>query len=253
VADRALQLLGARREVLHELLVAARIKVGVLLGETAQQEFGDRVVPVGSAQVMVAIRADDLYVVAVNADDCGVEGPAAEVIDEDVPYAGVVPEHLVIHGRRDGLGDEVQHVESGDLPGLTGRFAFQEPEVRRHGDDHVADFFAGLFLCGTGQLTQDERRDRLRSVGLPVEGIVNILAHLPLDQLDDQVRGEHRRVLGLPAHHHVFRRLEVDDGGSGVLSHRALHHDRPAGVVHVREARIRGAEVNSVGSHVTSL
>ena len=63
-AQRLLQLLGRGRQILHELLVAARIEVGVLLGEAAQQEIDDRAVPVGAAQVMIAVGADDLDVVA---------------------------------------------------------------------------------------------------------------------------------------------------------------------------------------------
>ncbi len=46
---------------------------------------------------------------------------------------------------------------------------------------HVPDLLAGLILRGPGQLTQDQRGDRLRGVVLAVEGVVDVLTHLPLD------------------------------------------------------------------------
>ena len=63
------------------------IELRVLLGEATQQEIADLAVPVGPAQVMVAVGADHMHVVAVDADDGGVERPAAEIEDEDVPLA----------------------------------------------------------------------------------------------------------------------------------------------------------------------
>ena len=43
------------------------------------------------------------------------------------------------------------------------------------------DLLAGLFLRGPGQLAQDQRGDRLRGVVLAVEGVVDVLTHLPFD------------------------------------------------------------------------
>ena len=251
-AQRLLQLLGRGREILHELLIAARIEVGILLGEAAQQEIDDGAVPVGAAQVMIAVGADDLDVVAVDADDRGVEGPAAEVIDEDVPRPRLIlalVERLIVQRGGHRLGQDIEHVQAGYLPGLAGGFALEQPEVGGHGDHHVAHLVAGLLLRGIGQLAQDQRGDRLGGVILPVERVVDVLAHLPFDQLDHKVRGEHGGVLRLPAHDHVVRRLEVDHRGRRVLAHRALQHDRPAGRVHMGDAGVGGAEINSVGSH----
>ena len=252
-AERLLELLGRCREVLHELLVAAGIEVRVLVGEAAQQEVDDPGIPVGPAQLVVAVGADDGDVVALEADHRGVERPAAEVVDEDVPHAGVLPERLILQRGGHRLGEDVEHVQPGDLPGLAGGVALQHAEVGRHGDDHVTDLLAGLLLRGARQLAQDQRGDRLGRVRLPVEGVVHVLAHLPLDQLGDQVRGEHGGVLGLPADHHVLGRFEVDDRRRRVLSHRALQHHRAARVVHVSDAGVRRAEVDAVGCHVTSL
>jgi len=81
---------------------------------------------------------------------------------------------------------------------------------------------------------------------------VNVLAHLPLDQLSDQMRGKHDGRLRFPAYDDVARRLEVDHRGRGLLSDRALEDDRSALLVNVGDARVGGTEVNSVCSHVTS-
>ena len=162
-------------------------------------------------------------------------------------------QHLVVQGGGHRLGQDVEHVQAGDLPGLAGGLALEQPEVGRHGDHHVPDLLAGLLLRGVGQFPQDQRGDRLGGVVLPVERVVDVLAHLPLDQLDDQVRSKHGGIFGLPAHHDVVRRLEVDHRGRRVLSYRALQDDRAPRCVHVGDAGVRGAKVNSVGSHVTSL
>jgi hypothetical protein len=71
--------------------------------------------------------------------------------------------------------------------------------------------------------------------------------------LDDQVRGEHRHVLGLRAHDNVSRGLEVDHRRRGVVSFRASQHDRPTRLVEIGDTGLGGAEVNSVAGHVTSL
>ena len=207
---------------------------GYWAGEAAEQEVDDLAVPVGAAQLRVAVGADDLDVVAVDPDDRGVERAAAEVVDEDVPHSVRLAERLVGQRGGDRLGQHVQHVQPGDLPGLAGGLPLQQPEVGRHGDDHVVDLLAGLLCGGARQFAQDQRGDRLRGVVLPVERVVDVLAHLPLDQLDDQLGSEQGRVLGLPADDHVVGRLEVDHRRRRVLADRALQDHRPARVVHVR-------------------
>ena len=204
-AERPLEVFGRGRQVLHELLVVPRVELRVLVSETAQQEIGDRAVPVRSAQTIVTVCADNLDIVPVDADDRGVEGPAAEVVDEDVPHSRLLLEGLV--GERGGhrFRQDIQNVQSRYLPGLAGGFALQHPEVRRNRDDHVMDLLAGLLARGPGQFPQDQRGDRLGGVVLPVVRVVHVLAHLALHQLGHQLGDEHGGVLGLLAHHDVLR------------------------------------------------
>ena len=138
-AQRLLQLFGRGGQVLHELLVTAGVELRVLLGEALQQEIHDLLVPLRAAQPVVAIHADDLHVVALEPHDRGVERPATEVVDEDVPGRRVLADRLV--GQRGGywLGQHVQHVQPGDLPGPPGGLPFLQAEVRGHGDNHVLD------------------------------------------------------------------------------------------------------------------
>ena len=205
--------------------------------------------------MVVAVGADDLDVVAVDADDRGVEGPAAQVVDEDVPHPGLVlvVQHLVVQGGGHWLGEDVEYVQAGDLPGLAGGLALEQPEVGRHGDHHVPDLLAGLLLRGVGQFPQDQCGDRLGGVVLPVERVVNVLAHLPLDQLDDQVRSEHGGIFGLPAHHQRCPATRSRPPRASCPLHRALQDHRPPRSVHVGDTGVGGAKVNSVSSHVTSL
>src|SRR6202012_2358101 len=60
------------------------------------------------------------------------------------------------------------------------------------------------------------------------------------------------RVLGLAADDDVLRGFEIDHRGRRVLADRTLEHDRAPARVDVRDAGIGRAQVDSVGSHVTS-
>ena len=112
----------------------------VLVGKALEQELDDLVVPVRSAQPVVAVRADDLDVVAVEADDRGVEGAAAQVIDEDVPHSSAVIQRLVVQRGGHRLSQHVEDVKTGDLVRPSGSASRSStPKSRGHGDDHVVD------------------------------------------------------------------------------------------------------------------
>ena len=66
----------------------------------------------------------------VDPDDRGVEGAAAEVIDEDVPRRPGLVQRLVVQRGGDRFGQDVEHVQPGDLPGLAGGLAFQHARSR---------------------------------------------------------------------------------------------------------------------------
>ena len=88
---------------------------------------------------------------------------------------------------------------------------------------------------------------------LAVVLVAHVLAHVPLHQFTDQLGHEQRGILRLAAHDHAPGRLEIHHRRRRVLALEALQHDRAERLVHLGDAGVGGAEVDAVGSHVTSL
>jgi hypothetical protein len=131
--------------------------------------LGQPVVPVGAAQLVVAVgghHRDDAPTAGAagvgQVDDGDVERAAAQVVDEHGPVAGGQVGEPVGEGGGGGLVDDVDDVEPGVLAGELGVLALLVPEVGGHGDDDVGDGLAGVALGVGGERPQDQGGKRRR-------------------------------------------------------------------------------------------
>ena len=111
------------------ILSAERSTPSVFLNSVTSH-VDDLVVPVVATELGVARGGLDLEDALADVEDGDVEGPAAEVEDED-GLVGVLLVEAV--GQRGGrrLVDDAEHLEPGDRPGLLGGRPLRVVEVRR--------------------------------------------------------------------------------------------------------------------------
>ena len=76
--------------------------------EFLQQERADPLIPVGTPEPLVTVRADHGYIVSVEPDDRGVERAATEVEHEDVPHVRTALVILVREGGGDRFRQDIQ-------------------------------------------------------------------------------------------------------------------------------------------------
>ncbi len=247
VAEGTFAALGAAPEVLkgvgrgQEVLRGVRVLLLPLRGTVPD----DLLVPVPPAEPVVALGGDHRDRTVLDLDDRDVEGAAAEVVDEHGLIALVVGAVRDRGGR--GLVDDLQHLEAGDAARGRGRLALRHVEVRRARDDHLARSRPVELRGVVGDLAQDVGGDLLGG-DLPAEELpAPGGSHLPFDHLDDVVGVENGRVLGLPPHDPRLGVLEQHYGRGDVLALKVRHDGRfAAGLVDVRDARVRGPQVDPV-------
>ena len=105
----------------------------------------DDIVPILSAQPMIAIGRDHFDAVALDPHDRDVERSAAKVENEN----GLIFIQFVeaVGQRRGGrLVDDLQDVEARELTGGDRRGSLRIIEISRHRDDRIGDRFLEIFL-----------------------------------------------------------------------------------------------------------
>ena len=268
--------LGLLRRLLQPLQgkgIAVKVDPG-RFPELVRQVVHDPEVEVLAPEERVAVGREHLELVLTfhlrDLDDRDVEGTAAEIVYRD---ADIAP--LLVHpvGQRRGgrLVDDAPHVEPRDPAGVLRCLALGIIEVRRDGDDRLADLLPEVVLRRLLHLHEhasgDLGRGHLASVGLHPGVVVAVGLHDPVgDHLDvalhhvvgdpaaNQPLDREQGVVGV-RHRLAFRRLadqcvrigsERDDGRRGPIA-LAVLDDARAGALHDRDARVRGAEVDADG------
>jgi hypothetical protein len=260
-----LGLLGRLEQALQRLRVGPQVDA-VVLGELVGQVVHDPAVEVVPAQVGVAGRGAHFDHAVADVQDAHVEGPAAQVEDQDGLVLLLV--QAVGQRGRGGLVDDAEHLEPGDAAGVPGRLALGVVEVGRHGDDGLVDLLAEELRRVLDQLAQDQRGDFLRRV-LPALDLephravgpgnhverhrVQLAGHLvvappdePLGGVDRSLRVQDRLPPGQLADQALALGGEGHHRGSRARSLRVRYHRRLTGHGR-RDHRVGGAKVNSDG------
>ena len=191
--------------------------------ERRDQPVDDRLVPVVTTQMGVAVRGLHLEDAVTDLQHRHVERAATQVEDEDGLFGAVLVE-AVGQGCRRRLVDDAEHLEAGDLSRLLGGGALGVVEVGRHGDDGLVDGGPEVGLGIPLELLEGASRDLLGGVVLAVDALLPAGSHLAL----------HR-----------------PDGSAGVGDGLSLGHlaDQDLAVLGERDHRRGGARTLGVGDH----
>jgi hypothetical protein len=196
-------------------------QVDPVLLEEDRDHVGDHaVVDVVAAEVGVPGRREHLEDLVVDLEDGGVEGAAAEVVDDD-PRVHPLPV-AVGEGRGGGLVDDPEHLETGDLPGVAGRLPLGVVEVRGDGDDRPRHLLPRVGRGEVPEVAEDEREDLGDRVGLAAGHDERLLV-VALDDLEGGPleRGlDGRREEGAPDE--ALRRVDRVGGVDGAPPHGVL-------------------------------
>jgi hypothetical protein len=130
-------LFGGVAQPLHGLGIAAEVNPRFLF-ELLDEPVHDPAVEVIAAKLGVAVRGDDLENALADLEDGDVEGPAAEVVDEDFLFALFV--EAVGQGRSGGLVDDAQDLKARDGSRVLRGLALEVVEVSGAGDDRFLIF-----------------------------------------------------------------------------------------------------------------
>jgi hypothetical protein len=130
-------LFGGVPQPLHGLRIAAEVNPRFLF-ELLDEPVHDPAVEVITAKLGVSIRGDDLENALADLEDGDVEGPAAEVVDEDFLFALFV--EAVGQGRSGGLVDDAEDLKARDGSRVLRGLALEVVEISRAGDDRFLDF-----------------------------------------------------------------------------------------------------------------
>ena len=187
---RDLCLLSFFLDTLHRVGLAGEVDAAVTL-ELCCHPVDDRVVPVVTAEVRVAVGGLHLKYLVADFENGNVKGAAAQIINGYLLLFFLV-ETIRQRGRR-GFVDNSQHFQPGNLAGVLGGLPLGVVEVSRHGDDRLCDRFPKAHLRIRLQLSKQHGSNFLRTVHL-------LLAiHFHLDGRVAIAAGDHfiRHALGL--------------------------------------------------------
>ena len=179
-----LGLLRGLTQPLQRHLVLGQVDAVPVL-EVLDQPVDDPLVPVVAAEVVVAVGRLDLDDALADLKQGHVEGPAAQVEDEDGGLALLL--QVVGQRGRGGLVDDPEHVQPRDLPGLGGGLTLRVVEVRRDGDHRVGDLLTQVGFRVPLELLQHERADLLGTELLAVDVDRPVGPHVALDRTDGPV------------------------------------------------------------------
>ena len=156
--------------------ILAQVHSRILL-ELLDHVLHQLLVHVPAAELGIAAGGLDLEDPLTDLHDGHVQGPATEVEDHQGIFSFFI--QTVGQGRRRGLVDDPDHVQTGDSTRVLGGLSLVVIEVGGHGDHR---FFYGLSKIGLGvllDLSQDGRGYLLRSILLPTDLDPVVGAHLP--------------------------------------------------------------------------
>ena len=157
----------------------------VLPLEAVRHPVNDSLVEVVAAEMRVAVGGKHLKHAVRDLQKRDIEGTAAEVEDHDLLILFLI--HAVGKRRRGRLVDDPEHLQTRDLAGVLGCLTLCVREIRRNGDDRLADRGSQVSLRVRLQLLQNHCGNFLRGVGLAVNFLLVGGAHLPLDRNDRAV------------------------------------------------------------------
>ena len=172
-------------------LVAPEVDAFRLL-ELGGNPFVDGIVHVRAAQLGIPGCGKHGERAAAELHDGDIKGTAAEIEDQDLVFPAAVK--AVGHGSRGGLIDQPDHIEAGDLPGILGCRPLVVVEIGRDRDDGLRHFLPKERFRVPLDLLQEECRDLLGRVLLPVDFVHVAGPHLPFGCSHRPVRVGH----GLP-------------------------------------------------------
>ncbi len=230
----------------------ARMRVQELPGQVP----GERFVPVGPAESVVAVDGDHRDPAVGELDHGHVERGAAEVVDErhfllgratGEGRVGVETGETVRERCRGRFVDDVDDRQARVLPGEDGGPAFLVAEVRRHGEDRVTD---GL-PTGEGRVADERPQNKAahrRRGPRPSRGheAPVTIAHPAFDQRADIIRAGASELTGGFTGDIVIRTDEEHDARH--RGHTAGQRNRLgiARSVHPGNAAVGGPKINSV-------
>ena len=235
---------------LQNHLILAQVDA-VLVLEAIRHPVDDSLVEVVAAEVGIAVGGKHLEHAVRDLQEGHIECAAAEVKDHDLLVCFLI--HAVGKRRRRRLVDDSQHFQTRDFARVLGCLTLCVREIRRDGDNRLADRRAEICFRIRLQLLQNHCRNFLRRIGLAVDFLLIGCAHLPLDRDDRAVGvGDCLSLCNL-THHSLARLGECHDGRRCARAFGVRNHDRLRAFVN-RHARVCCSQVNTDNlSHNKSL
>ena len=227
-----------------------------LVGHPPAQRLRETPIEVVAAEEVVAVDRQHLILAAQAAQDRHVERPAAEVVDEEVSVAELVPPR-VVDGRRGGLLQQADDFEPGHLAGVAGRLHLRRIEVGGHRDDRA--FHANIDLVGGAraevleharlQVREDFRGDLLRRELVRPDLHRGGLPHLAFDRLDGWWSPSAAIARAAPDEPLLLVGVPRDGAGDRLSTELVRVHDQVAlGRVENRDLRVGRSEVDADGA-----
>jgi hypothetical protein len=203
----------------------------------------DALVPVVAPEVGITVGRLDLEDTIAEVEQRHVEGPAAEIENENGLLGALFVEAV---GQRCGgrLVDDAEDLESRDLSGLLGGLALSVVEVGGNRDDRLGDLVAEIRLGVGPELGQDPGRDLLWRPLLTVDVGALVRAHGALDRADGAIWVRDGLPLGDLADEDLAALREGDDGRRGA-SALGVGDDGGLATLKHRHYRVSRAEVDS--------
>src|SRR5690554_1457598 len=196
-----LRLLGGVLQALKDHLIVRDIDAGIA-PKFLDEIIDDRLIDIISAELCITVGRDDVDDVTADLEDRNIEGPAAEVVNDDEVVI------LLIEAVSErGCGrfvDDPLDIETGDFTRILGRLALRVVEIRRDRDHGLGHALTQIILGRLLELAEDVcahlgRRDALIAdlkADVSIRTTLELIRHPFLGDIDLVVasRSEERRV-----------------------------------------------------------